>query len=76
VNFSGAGLIFHRSNHFYLTGVTSVMDLYTDGSLLQNSLKILTNVHHYAKWIRKIYDKYSSNVSIFDSTDISIIILI
>ncbi|CAH1707810.1 unnamed protein product [Aphis gossypii] len=61
VNFSGAGLTFYHSNNMYLTGVTSVMDSNPNKSLLKDLPTIFTNVYRYVKWIRKVYDKYSSN---------------
>jgi len=76
VNFRGAGFTFKHSNYFYLTGVTSVMDSSPNKSLLKDIPTIFTNIYRYVKWIRKVYDTYSSNVSMSTSTRISILILI
>jgi len=71
VDFSGAGITFVHSNYFYLTGVTSVKNPNANSSII-----VFTDIYHHVKWIRKVYNKYRSNVSISDSIKISIIILL
>jgi len=51
---SGAGLSFLHSNLYYLTGVASVKDPYTN-----NSIAGFTDVKHHIQWIRRLYNKYN-----------------
>ncbi|XP_026815140.1 modular serine protease-like isoform X2 [Rhopalosiphum maidis] len=52
---SGAGLTFLHSDFYYLTGIVSLKDPNT-----KNSIAVFTNVRFYIKWLRELYNKYSS----------------
>ncbi|XP_026815136.1 uncharacterized protein LOC113555042 isoform X2 [Rhopalosiphum maidis] len=52
---SGAGLTFLYSDFYYLTGIVSVKDPSTN-----NSIAVFTNVKYHIKWLRELYNKYTS----------------
>jgi len=51
---SGAGLCYLHSDAYYLTGIASVKDPYTN-----NSIATFTDVQYHIPWIRKIYDEHN-----------------
>lgn len=51
---SGAGLCFLHSGSYYLTGVVSVKDPYTN-----NSIAVFSEVKYHMQWIRSLYNKYN-----------------
>jgi len=51
---SGAGLWFLHSDSYYLTGVASVKDPYTN-----NSISVFSEVKYHIQWIHSLYNKYN-----------------
>jgi len=51
---SGAGLTFLHSEFYYLTGVLSLREKYSN-----NSIAVFTDIKYHVEWIRRLFNEHN-----------------